>query len=115
MFRATRIQAPSLALPLWLDRIGEKPENLAKMGGGTCTMREWALICMAGALAVAGCTSPSPEALAANDPFEPLNRDTLVRNGQIDRYVVMPTVGIYFLLVPPGGRRGVHNFLGNLS
>ena len=24
-------------------------------------------------------------------------------------------MGLYFLLVPEGGRRGVHNFLGNLS
>jgi phospholipid-binding lipoprotein MlaA len=24
-------------------------------------------------------------------------------------------VGFYFLIVPEGGRRGVHNFLGNLS
>ncbi|HWY65923.1 MAG TPA: VacJ family lipoprotein [Rhizomicrobium sp.] len=68
-------------------------------------------------LALAGCatTPPSPEALAANDPYEQTNRDTLKLNGKIDRYFVIPTVGIYFLLVPEGGRRGVHNFLGNLS
>ena len=68
-------------------------------------------------LALAGCatTPPSPEALAANDPYEQTNRDTLKLNGKIDRYFVIPTVGLYFLLVPEGGRRGVHNLLGNLS
>ena len=58
---------------------------------------------------------PSPEALANNDPFETTNRQTLALNGQIDRYFVVPTVGLYFIAVPPGGRRGVHNFLSNLS
>jgi phospholipid-binding lipoprotein MlaA len=60
-------------------------------------------------------TSPSPQALAANDPYEQTNRQTLVFNGKIDRYVVGPSVAVYFVLVPEGGRRGVHNFLGNLS
>jgi phospholipid-binding lipoprotein MlaA len=69
------------------------------------------------ALVLAGCASapPSPEALAANDPYEQTNREMLRFNGKIDRYFVIPTVGIYFILVPEGGRRGVHNFLGNLS
>jgi len=68
-------------------------------------------------LLLAGCaaTPPSPEALAANDPYEQTNRQTLILNGKIDRYIVVPTVGVYFFLVPDGGRRGVHNFLGNLS
>jgi len=68
-------------------------------------------------LGLAGCaTAPaSPEALAANDPYEQTNRDMLKFNAKVDKYFVIPTVGIYFLLVPEGGRRGVHNFLGNLS
>ena len=68
-------------------------------------------------LALAGCaTAPaSPEALAVNDPYEQTNRDTLKLNAKIDKYFVIPTVGLYFLVVPEGGRRGVHNFLGNLS
>src|ERR1700739_4182972 len=66
---------------------------------------------------VAGCATapPSAEALANNDPYEQTNRDTLKLNGQIDKYFVIPTVGLYFLLVPEAGRRGVHNFLGNLE
>ena len=68
-------------------------------------------------LVLAGCatTPPSPEALAANDPYEQTNRDTLKLNGKIDKYFVVPTVAVYFVLVPEGGRRGVHNLLGNLS
>jgi phospholipid-binding lipoprotein MlaA len=74
----------------------------------------WLGLC---ASALAGCatTPPSPEALAANDPYEQANRDMLKFNGKIDKYFVIPTVGVYFILVPEGGRRGVHNFLGNLS
>ncbi len=60
-------------------------------------------------------TPPSPQALAANDPFEQTNRQMLVFNGKIDRYVVGPSVAVYFFLVPEPGRRGVHNFLGNIS
>jgi phospholipid-binding lipoprotein MlaA len=75
------------------------------------------LIGLAFCLALAGCATapPSAEALANNDPYEQTNRDTLKLNGKIDKYFVVPTVGIYFLLVPEPGRRGVHNFLGNLQ
>ena len=68
-------------------------------------------------LALAGCASvpPTPAQIANNDPYEATNRDMLVFNGKVDRYVVIPTVAVYFVLVPEGGRRGVHNFLGNLS
>ena len=66
-------------------------------------------------LAACASTPPSPQALAANDPYERMNRDTLAFNGKIDRYVVIPTVAVYFFFVGDGGRRGVHNFLGNLS
>lgn len=81
--------------------------------------RVWTGILAGLALAagLGGCASapPSPEALAANDPWEQTNRQTLKLNGQIDRYFVIPTVGLYFLVVPEPGRRGVHNFLNNLS
>ena len=64
---------------------------------------------------LAGCTTPTPEMIAANDPWEPTNRDTLKLNGKIDKYFVIPTVGVYFFLVPDRGRRLVHNFLQNVS
>ena len=74
-------------------------------------------ICGLALLGLAACASapPSPEALAANDPYELTNRQMLDFNGKLDRYVVIPSVAVYFVLVPERGRRGVHNFLGNLS
>lgn len=64
-----------------------------------------------------GCASTpiTAEMLAANDPWEMTNRDTLKLNGKIDKYVVGPVVGAYFFVVPAGGRRVVHNFVLNLS
>jgi len=62
---------------------------------------------------VSGCATAPPG--SANGPYEQTNRDMLKLNGKIDKYFVVPTVAVYFVLVPEGGRRGVHNFLGNLS
>ncbi len=68
-----------------------------------------ALIVTAGLLALTACAStpPSLDALAHNDPYEATNRDTLVLNGKIDKYFVVPTVGLYFpgraAGRPPGG------------
>jgi phospholipid-binding lipoprotein MlaA len=67
------------------------------------------------ALALAGCATAPASPDAANDPYEQTNRDMLKFNGKVDKYFVIPTVGVYFILVPEGGRRGVHNFLGNLA
>jgi len=74
-----------------------------------------AVAVVAGWLAGCATTPPTPEMIAANDPWEPTNRATLKLNGKIDKYFVIPTVGIYFYLVPEGGRRAVHNFLQNVS
>ncbi len=60
-------------------------------------------------------TPPTPEMIANNDPYEPTNREMLQLNGKIDRYFVVPTVAVYFVLVPDPGRRAVHRFLENLS
>jgi phospholipid-binding lipoprotein MlaA len=100
-----------------MDSHGKKPENPPVVGRDRMMHALKALMVAACLLTLTACASapPSPEALANNDPFETTNRQTLVLNGQIDRYVVVPTVGLYFLLVPDGGRRAVHNFLGNLS
>ncbi len=83
---------------------GLKPLIMGLCGMGLCA-------------SLAACTTmpPSADALAANDPYEQINRETLKFNGQIDRYFVVPTVAAYFILVPETGRRGVHNLLGNLS
>jgi phospholipid-binding lipoprotein MlaA len=64
---------------------------------------------------LSGCAAPSSAALAANDPYEAFNRASLKRNARIDKYIVIPTVKVYFAAVPDDGRRGVHNFLRNLA
>jgi phospholipid-binding lipoprotein MlaA len=68
------------------------------------------------AFALAGCAGapPSPEALAANDPYEAGNRKVLAFNQKLDKYFVGPTVGAYLWLVPEFGRNRVHDFLNNL-
>jgi len=66
-------------------------------------------------LALAGCAGTgSPEALAANDPFEPANREVFALNRQFDHIFFIPTVKRYQSL-PDGIRTGVHNFLRNLA
>lgn len=75
------------------------------------------LAVLLGGLVLAGCATmpPTPEMVANNDPYEPTNREMLLLNGKIDRYFVIPTVAVYFVLVPDPGRRAVHRFLENLT
>src|SRR5215469_12033254 len=101
-----------------LDRQDKKTENHAHPGVGSHEMRILrALAIGLCGLALTACatTPPTPEMIANNDPYEPTNRDTLKFNGKIDRYFVIPTVALYFVLVPEGGRRAVHHFLENLT
>jgi phospholipid-binding lipoprotein MlaA len=72
---------------------------------------------LAGMLAavLTGCSTPTPEMIASNDPWEPTNREILKLNGKIDHYFVIPTVGLYFMLVGDGGRKMVHNVLQNIA
>ena len=52
-------------------------------------------------------TPPSPQALAANDPYEQTNRQMLVFNGKIDRYVVAPQFrGLFLSGAGPRAARG---------
>lgn len=101
-----------------MDSLRKKTEKPGKNREMERSMRGFkALIAGLCGLGLAGCASmpPTSEQIANNDPYEATNRDALVFNGKIDRYVVIPSVAVYFVLVPERGRRGVHNFLGNLS
>jgi phospholipid-binding lipoprotein MlaA len=92
----------------------QKPANrgfwIVRWGQGLLLGLCGPVLCFMGA----GCatTPPSP---AANDPYEQTNRDMLKLNAEIDHHFVTPTVRRYRLVVPEGGRRRVHNVLGNLS
>jgi phospholipid-binding lipoprotein MlaA len=102
-----------------LDRPGKNPENLPLLRArGITAMRVLQALAIAfcGLVATAcASTQSTPEMIANNDPYEATNRDTLKFNGKIDRYFVIPTVALYFVLVPEGGRRSVHHFLENLT
>jgi len=64
-------------------------------------------------LSLAGCATPSPEALAANDPFEPANRAIYAFDEKFDSRVLLPIAGLYINGVPKRVRVGIHNVLSN--
>ena len=72
------------------------------------------LIGFAALLTVAACSTPSPESLAENDPWEATNRDTFAFNVWIEHNVAKPVVDVYRDVVPQPARDGVHNALSNL-
>jgi phospholipid-binding lipoprotein MlaA len=65
-------------------------------------------------LSLGGCSTPSPESLAQNDPWENTNRDTFVLNVWLEHNVARPIDDGYRFLVPEPVRQGVHNVLTNL-
>ena len=64
--------------------------------------------------ALAGCSTPSPESLAENDPWEATNRDTFAFNVWVEHHVATPVVEAYRAVVPEPARDGVHNAVTNL-
>lgn len=74
-----------------------------------------AAILLACAFLLSGCVSTSPEAIAANDPFEPANRVVYRFDERFDRYVVLPVAWFYMYRTPTPLRRGLHNVLINLN
>jgi phospholipid-binding lipoprotein MlaA len=64
---------------------------------------------------LAGCTTTSPEAATANDPFEPMNRAVFRFDETFDKYVVLPVAGFYLQKLPTPIRKGLHNAVANLS
>jgi phospholipid-binding lipoprotein MlaA len=114
--------SPAAAARGWTSRWAQGPKRgKTRANGGSLTgygrfkALVLALCGLAPCAGLSGCATAPPSPDAANDPYEQTNRDMLKLNGKIDKYFVVPTVAIYFVLVPEGGRRGVHNFLGNLS
>src|ERR1700761_2552442 len=65
---------------------------------------------------VGGCASVDDhEAAAADDPLEPMNRTVFDVNQSLARNAILPAATFYNDTVPAPARRGVHNFLTNLS
>jgi phospholipid-binding lipoprotein MlaA len=71
------------------------------------------LLIVACCLQLLGCTTPSPEALAANDPFEPANRAVYDFDEKFDHTIFLPVAGLYLGKVPKPVRIGIHNVLSN--
>lgn len=67
------------------------------------------------ALALGACSTPSPESLAQNDPWEKTNRDIFDFDIKVDHAVARPIAKGYRDVVPEFARDGVHNFLANLN
>ena len=71
-------------------------------------------------VALSGCaTDQTPaqeqEAQAANDPWEPMNRQVFAFDQQVDQTFLKPTADAYNAVLPEPARNGVHNFLTNLN
>ena len=73
----------------------------------------FALSTISCALAFSGCATSSPEAVAANDPLEPMNRRVYGFDETFDKYVVLSIAGLYVNNVPRSVRLGIHNVLAN--
>lgn len=78
-------------------------------------MRTAVILAVVGALLLSGCASPSPEAAAANDPFEAQNRAVYAFDEKFDQYVVLPIAWVYVYKTPVALRTGFHNFVINLD
>lgn len=66
------------------------------------------------ALLVSACTTPSPESLAADDPWEETNRDVFAFDVWIEHHIAAPVNDGYRAVVPEPAREGLHNVVTNL-
>ncbi len=68
-----------------------------------------------GTLVLTACTTTDPQSLAANDPFEPGNREIFAFSIALDKAVAKPAATFYRAAVPQPARQGVRNALTNLN
>jgi phospholipid-binding lipoprotein MlaA len=66
-------------------------------------------------LVLGACSTPSPESLAQNDPWEKTNRDIFDFDVRLDHAVARPIAKGYRAAVPEPVRDGIHNALSNLN
>lgn len=80
-------------------------------------MKTLPLIAIAGACALAGCTSgsDSPRSAAQNDPYETTNRSFYASHQVLYKNVIRPVAVFYTRSVPEPARDGLHNFLVNVD
>ncbi len=68
-----------------------------------------------GTLVLTACTTTDPQSLAANDPFEPGNREIFAFSIALDKAVAKPAATFYRAAVPQPARQGVRNALTSLN
>jgi phospholipid-binding lipoprotein MlaA len=66
-------------------------------------------------LVLSACSTPSPESLAQNDPWEKTNRDVFDFDVRLDHAVARPVAEGYRAVLPEPVRDGIHNALNNLN
>jgi phospholipid-binding lipoprotein MlaA len=69
---------------------------------------------LAAGFALSACSTPSPESLAVNDPWELTNRDTFAFDVWIDHHIARPIAEAYKDVVPEPARDGLHNAVTNM-
>jgi len=74
-----------------------------------------AISALALGLVLGACSTPSPESLAQNDPWEKTNRDIFDFDVRMDHAVARPIAKGYRDAVPEPVREGIHNALSNLN
>jgi phospholipid-binding lipoprotein MlaA len=73
------------------------------------------LLIVGAALALSGCATQDPEALAQHDPWESSNRAVFDFDIKLNNAVVTPVAKFYRSAVPEVARDGIHNALTNLN
>jgi phospholipid-binding lipoprotein MlaA len=71
-------------------------------------------LCLFTAGFLCACSTPSPESLAANDPWEKTNRDIFAFDVWVQHNIARPVGKGYRAILPEPARDGVHNLVTNL-
>ncbi|HWU56763.1 MAG TPA: VacJ family lipoprotein [Rhizomicrobium sp.] len=73
-----------------------------------------ALLCLLAASFLCGCSTPSPQSLADNDPWEKTNRDVFAFDVWVQHHIARPVGKGYRTVLPEPARDGIHNLVTNL-
>lgn len=87
------------------------------LGSGSINARNSAstIAALALSLVVSSCTTPSPQSLAQNDPWEKTNRAIFDFDVRVDHILGRPIAEGYRAAIPGPVRDGIHNVLTNLN
>jgi phospholipid-binding lipoprotein MlaA len=70
--------------------------------------------CLLAGLCLGGCSTPTPQSLAENDPWEATNRHVFAFDVWLEHNVARPVNEGYRAVLPEPVREGVHNVVTNL-